>query len=57
VTLGSAGGIGAHAIVELFSEKRLEMVAPVFVGLSVQVQADDRKRPGLEPGETVELRG
>ena len=31
------------------------MIAAVLVGLRVQVQADDRKRSGLEGGESVEL--
>ena len=46
-----------YLVGELFAQKRLEPVLSVFVGLQVQVQADDRKGARLEVGETVEPRG
>jgi len=46
-----------YLVGELFTQKRLEPVLSVFVGLQVQVQADDRKGARLEVGETVEPRG
>jgi len=49
--------VSGDPLVELLAEKRLEPVAPVLVGLEIQVQADDRERARIPLGEPVELCG
>src|SRR6266540_6034123 len=55
LTLGSGRGVRAHAFGELLSQELFEPIASAIVGLQVQIEADDRKRPGVKCCEAVEL--
>src|SRR4029079_10791517 len=47
--------ISPDALGQLLAQKWIEMITAVLVGLQVQIEADDGKRPRTEVGETVEL--
>src|SRR5262249_2600483 len=54
LALGPARRIRPDAFGKLLPKERVDVVAPLLIGLEVQVKADDGKRTCVESGDAIE---